>query len=466
MLGRCLCSQFKQNWRDILEISSEAAMLGSTDSSRPHQRTAMKTIQISPAKFLGGEFELPGDKSIGHRIALIGAVSEGQTEADNFPVGADCQSTLACLKQLSVEVQLNDGKMRIEGRGLGGLGCASGNLDAGNSGTTVRLVSGILAGHHFSSTLVGDASLSRRPMARIVQPLEKFGARVETTDGHLPLQIHGGPLVAIGYDLPVPSAQVKSAVLLAGLHAAGTTYLNQTVQTRDHSEIALAAAGARLRADGGRVEIEGGVPLHGRTVRIPGDLSSAAFFITAALALPESQLRLTGVGVNPTRSAYLALLERVGGQVSLDSLSNEGGEPVADILVRSSSLGPIDIPPEAIAGLIDELPVLAVLGAASGGIRIRGAAELRLKESDRIHAVVTNLRSVGVAVEEFDDGLMVKGGEAIQGGTVSSFGDHRVAMAFAVAGLLSRVGVEIEDAGCVDISFPGFFELLERLADR
>ena len=454
------------NWRDILKISSEVAMFEPMDGLKPHQCTAMKTIQISPAKFLGGESELPGDKSIGHRTALIGAISEGWTEADNFPDGADCHSTLACLKQLSVNVRLDDGKMRIEGRGLGGLGPASGDLEAGNSGTTVRLLSGVLAGHRFSSTLVGDSSLSRRPMARIVQPLERFGARLETTDGHLPLRIHGEPLTAIDYDLPVPSAQVKSAVLLAGLHATGTTSLYESVQTRDHTEIALEAAGARLRADGDRIEIDGGVPLRGRSVRIPGDLSSAAFFITAALALPESQLHLTGVGVNPTRTAYLALLERLGGRILLDSLSNDGGESVANIRVRSSDLGPIEIQPEAIAGLIDELPVLAVLGAAAEGIRIRGAGELRLKESDRIHAVVTNLRSIGVVVEEFDDGLLVKGGEVIQGGTVSSFGDHRVAMAFAVAGLLSRVGVEIEDADCVDISFPGFFKLLEGLVDR
>ncbi len=452
--------------RDILDGSSELGMFKSMDSLGAHQRRAMKTIRILPARSLQGEFELPGDKSIGHRIALIGAISEGETEADNFPEGADCQSTLACLRQLGVEVRLKDGKMKTAGRGLGGLGTVSGDLEAGNSGTTVRLLSGILAGHHFKSTLVGDLSLSRRPMARVVRPLEQFGARVETTDGHLPLRIQGGFLTAIDYDLPMPSAQVKSAVLLAGLHAEGTTSVYETVGTRDHTEIALAAAGARLRAARGRVEVEGGVPLHGRRVRIPGDLSSAAFFISAALALPESQLRLRGVGVNPTRSAYLALLERLGGGVFLESLTDEAGESVADICVRSSRLGPIDIPPEATAGLIDELPVLAVLGAVSEGIRIRGAGELRLKESDRIHAVVTNLRSIGVEVEEFDDGLMVRGGAVFQGGTVSSFGDHRVAMAFAVAGLLSHVGVEIEDAACVDISFPGFFELLESLADR
>ena len=303
-------------------------------------------------------------------------------------------------------------------------------------------------------------------MSRVVGPLEHFGARLETTYGHLPLSIEGGPLKAIRYDLPVPSAQVKSAVLLAGLHAEGTTSVYETVQTRDHTEIALTASGARLRSDGGRIEVDGGGILHGRSLRIPGDLSSAAFLIAGALLVPRSQLRLDGVGVNPTRSACLALIERSGGLVSLDSLSNEGGEPVADIRVRSSNLLPIDVPPEATAGLIDELPIIAVLGAASAGIRIRGAGELRLKESDRIHAVVTNLRSIGVEVEEFDDGLRVHGGQVIEGGRVSSFGDHRVAMAFAVAGLVSRIGIEIEDSGCVDISFPGFFELLESLVQR
>ena len=426
----------------------------------------MKTTQILPVRSLTGEIEVPGDKSIGHRIGLIGAISEGTTEADNFPTGADCQSTLTCLREMGVDVRLAGGKVTIEGRGLGGLQPPTGDLDAGNSGTTVRLLSGILAGQSFSSTLTGDESLSRRPMSRVVGPLERFGARLETADGHLPLSIEGGPLKAISYDLPVPSAQVKSAVLLAGLHAEGTTSVYETVQTRDHTEIALTASGARLRSDGGRIEVDGGGILHGRSLRIPGDLSSAAFLIAGALLVPRSQLRLNGVGVNPTRSACLAFIERSGGLVSLDSLSNEGGEPVADIRVRSSNLLPIDVPPEATAGLIDELPIIAVLGAASAGIRIRGAGELRLKETDRIHAVVTNLRSIGVEVEEFDDGLRVHGGQVIEGGRVSSFGDHRVAMAFAVAGLVSRIGIEIKDSGCVDISFPGFFELLKSLVQR
>ncbi len=426
----------------------------------------MKTTQILPARSLTGEIEVPGDKSIGHRIALIGAISRGTTEADNFPNGADPQTTLACLRKLGVDVRSANGKVTMEGRGLGGLEPPVGDLDAGNSGTTVRLLSGILAGQSFRSTLTGDESLSRRPMSRVVDPLERFGARLESTDGHLPLSIEGGPLKAIDYDLPVPSAQVKSAVLLAGLHAEGTTSVYETVQTRDHIEIALTASGARLRSDGGRIEVDGGGILHGRSLRIPGDLSSAAFLIAGALLVPRSRLRLNGVGVNPTRSACLALIERSGGLVSLDSLSNEGGEPVADIQVRSSNLLPIDVPPEATAGLIDELPIIAVLGAASEGIRIRGAGELRLKESDRIHAVVTNLRSIGVEVEEFDDGLRVHGGQVIEGGRVSSFGDHRVAMAFAVAGLVSGIGIEIEDSGCVDISFPGFFELLENLVQR
>lgn len=426
----------------------------------------MPATQILPAKRIHGEVRLPGDKSIGHRIALIGAISEGTTTAQNFPAGADCQSTLACLERLGVSLENREGVLTVEGRGLGGLKASEVELDAGNSGTTVRLLSGVLAGHLFSSTIVGDSSLGRRPMARIVEPLERFGARIETSAGCLPLKIEGGSLEAIDYDLPVASAQVKSAVLFAGLHARGTTSIHESVATRDHTEIALLASGASLRSQDHQIEVDGGGALRSRSVRIPGDLSSAAFFIAGTLALGDSELRLVGVGVNPTRSSYLALLERVGGLVSLESRSNEGGEAVADIVIRSSSLAPIDIPPVAIPGLIDELPILAILGASRGGMKIRGAGELRLKETDRIHALVTNLTAVGLEVAEFDDGLEVEGDGVIEGGTVSSFGDHRIAMAFAVAGLLSRSGVRIEDSDCVDISFPGFFELLESLVER
>jgi 3-phosphoshikimate 1-carboxyvinyltransferase len=426
----------------------------------------MTTVQVLPARSLRGEVALPGDKSIGHRVALIGAISDGTTEATNFPGGADCRSTLSCLRQLGVELRLHNGNLEIEGRGLGGLLAPPEALDAGNSGTTVRLLSGILAGHSFPVTIVGDASLSRRPMDRVVAPLSLFGARVETTIGRLPMRIEGGFLRAIHYDLPVPSAQVKSAVLLAGIHAQGTTSVCESFLTRNHTEIAMMAAGARLRLDGRRIEVDGGCRLRGREVRIPGDLSSAAFLIAAALTLPESELRINRVGVNPTRSSYLTLLQRLGGQIVPDSVDNEGGEAVADIRVVSSSLASMEILPTATAGLIDELPILTILGTVSNGVAIRGASELRLKESDRIHSLVKNLRSVGVDVEEFDDGLSVNGGQVINGGTVSSFGDHRIAMAFAVAGLLSRTGVEIEDADCVDISFPGFFELLDSLVLR
>ena len=425
----------------------------------------MNTIRISPAKHIRGEVQLPGDKSIAHRIALIAAISDGTTEASNFPDGADCQSTVSCLEQLGVAVGVTDGRLYVEGRGLGGLTSPLDPLDAGNSGTTVRLLSGILAGQSFSATIGGDPSLSRRPMGRIVEPLERFGARIQTSNGGLPMTIHGGPLNAIRYELPVPSAQVKSAVLLAGLQAQGTTSVHESVQTRNHTEIALLASGAKIRLDDDRIEVDGGTQLRGRSLRIPGDLSSAAFLIAAALLLPDSRLRLDGVGVNPTRSSYLALLQGWGAQIGLDSLANDGGEATANILVTSSRLCAIDLPPVAIPTLIDELPILAVLGAASNGIQIRGAAELRVKESDRIHALVMNLDSIGIEVEEFEDGLRVPGGQTIEGGQVSSFGDHRIAMAFAVAGLVSRRGVEIDDPDCVGISFPGFFPMLASLVE-
>ena len=422
---------------------------------------------------------MPADKAIGHRAALIGAIAEGTTSATNFPKSADCLSTLRCLERLGVTIEREDdslgGTVRMTGKGLGGLAGPGSRLDAGNSGTTVRMLSGILAGHPFSSTLVGDESLSRRPMERIVRPLESFGARFETTDGHLPLTITGGELQAIDYTLPVASAQVKSAVLFAGLHAAGTTVVHEPVRTRDHTEIALAASGAAVRVveESGqhgrvrRIEVDGGRRLSARSIRIPGDVSSAAFLIAAGLLISDSQLRLSGVGVNPSRSEFLALIQEIGGQVLVEGLRAEDGEAVADLVVGPSSLRPINVPAEAAAGLIDELPILAVLGVCGPGrVTIRGAGELRLKETDRIRALAVNLEAIGATVEEFEDGLVAECDGPVEGGTVSSFGDHRIAMAFGVAGLVSRSGVRIEDADCVEISFPGFFELIDSLIER
>jgi 3-phosphoshikimate 1-carboxyvinyltransferase len=433
----------------------------------------MDAIEIRPAKRLRGDTQVPGDKSIGHRAALIGAIAEGTTVAENFPMSADCQSTLRCLERLGVSIERDPpARVRIHGRGLRGLEAPTKDLDAGNAGTLVRLLSGILAGQGFSSTLVGDESLSRRPMQRIVQPLEQLGARIETTDGHLPMTITGGAIRAIDYRLPVASAQVKSAVLLAGLLAEGTTTVHEPIRTRDHTEIALKASGAAIEAfDVGnlerRIEIEGGHPLAARSLRVPGDPSSAAFLIAAALLVPESELRLSGVGINPSRSDYLSLLADLGADLQIEARRLEDGEAVAEIVVRTAPLEPIAITAGTAAGLIDELPILAILGVCGvGRVSIRGAEELRHKETDRIRALAANLEAIGVRVTEFDDGLDAECDLPVEGGTVRSFGDHRIAMAFAVAGLVSRRGVRVQNAGCVDISFPGFFELLEGLVQR
>lgn len=428
---------------------------------------------VAPASRVRGELCLPGDKSIAHRAALIGAISEGRTLVSHFPSGADCHSTLRCLSQLGVGIERADGEVRIEGRGLGGLTPAREPLDAGNSGTTVRLLSGILAAHPFASTLVGDASLRRRPMARIVEPLSLLGARIRSENGRLPLEIRGGGLRGITYRLPVASAQVKSAVLLAGTHAEGTTRVEEPVPTRNHTEIALRAAGARITETPGAVEIVGGVPLRGRSVRIPGDVSSAAFFIAAALGVPDSELRLREIGANPGRTGFPSLLGGVGADIEWVPRGRDefGGEPAGDMRVRSSAIDAIRVDEAMVPALVDEIPILAVLGAWSGrGVEIRGAGELRHKESDRVRALVTNLNAVGVGAEELDDGLRVAPSPArsstIRGGRVASFGDHRIAMAFAIGGLISREGIEIDAAECVDISFPGFFDVLESLVDR
>lgn len=430
---------------------------------------------VAPASRVRGELCLPGDKSIAHRAALIGAISEGHTMASNFPSGADCLSTLRCLGQLGVRIEHSDGNVRIEGRGLGGLAPPREPLDAGNSGTTVRLLSGILAAHPFTSVIVGDTSLSRRPMTRIVEPLALFGARVRSENGTLPLEIQGAELRGIAYRLPVASAQVKSAVLLAGAHASGTTRVEEPVPTRNHTEIALRAAGAEIAAGSGAIEIVGGVPLRGRSLRIPGDVSSAAFFIAAALGVPHSEIRLKAVGANPGRTGFPSLLASLGADIewvsAADASEEFGGEAAGDIRVRSSAIDAIRVDEAMVPALVDEIPILAVLGARSGhGVDIRGAGELRHKESDRIRALVANLTAVGVETEELEDGLRIgpspPGPSPIRGGRVESFGDHRIAMAFAIGGLLSRNGIEIDDAGCVDISFPGFFDVLASLVER
>ena len=421
-------------------------------------------VEIKPASRIGGVLSVPGDKSISHRLAMLGAIAEGATTIQNFAASVDCQSTLECLRRLGVPIDRRGSTIVIQGRGLHGLQAPSRELDAGNSGTTVRLMSGLVAGFPFQSTFIGDESLSRRPMRRVIDPLQRFGARIEARDGnYLPMKIRGGALTALDFSMPVASAQVKSAVLLAGLHAQGVTRVLEPVASRNHTEIALAEFGARIKTSPNTIEIEGGHPLHGKEFSVPGDLSSAAFLIAAALTVPNSQLRLTGIGVNPTRSGYVSLLEDMQARITVSQLSASNGEPVGDIQVESSEIAGMEIGGSWIPNIIDEIPILAVLGTRTKkGIRIRDAAELRAKESDRIHAVASNLRALSADVEEYPDGLFVPGGQRLIGGVVESFGDHRIAMAFAVAALFADGPVVIKDPACVDISFPGFFDLLNR----
>ena len=341
----------------------------------------MDRVEIKPAVKITGTVSVPGDKSISHRLAMLGAIAEGTTVIHNFAASVDCHSTLECLRRLGVKIDEKGSTVTIHGRGLRGLQQPSLELDAGNSGTTVRLMSGILAGQPLESTFIGDESLSRRPMKRIIDPLRRFGATLEARDdNYLPLKIKGGPLRAVDFTMPVASAQVKSAVLLAGLQAAGTTKVHEPVASRNHTEIALAEFGARIKTSERTIEVEGGHALSGKELTVPGDLSSAAFFVAAALAIPNSKLRLTGVGLNPTRTGFISLLEEVRANVSVSKLSAAHGEPIGDIVVESSELEGMDVGGHWIPNIIDEVPMLAVLGTRTkNGIRIRDASELRAK---------------------------------------------------------------------------------------
>jgi 3-phosphoshikimate 1-carboxyvinyltransferase len=398
---------------------------------------------------------------------MLGGIADGTTTVHNFAESADCQSTLECLRRLGVTIRQDGSTVTIQGRGLDGLTPPSRELDAGNSGTTVRLMSGILSGQSFESTIIGDASLSRRPMRRVMDPLRKFGATLTATDDNfLPLQIRGTKLTAIDYTLPVASAQVKSAVLLAGLFAGGTTRVREPLPSRNHTELALKEFGATVRTSNGTIEIDGGARLRAGTFTVPGDISSAAFLVAAAATLPGSLLRLVDVGMNQSRSGFISILQAMGAHIRIEPKANIGGEPIADIHVEGSELSGMEVAGAWIPNVIDELLVLAVLGTRTRhGIRIRDAAELRSKESDRIHAAVANLRILGAEVDEFPDGLFVHGGQRLKGGTVKSFDDHRIAMAFAVSGLFAEGPVKILGSDCVGISFPGFFRTLSEISN-
>ena len=414
---------------------------------------------IEAPRRLAGEVRLPGDKSVSHRALILNAVADGEARVGGLSEGADVVSTIGCLRALGVEI--DDG--RVAGRGLGGLRAPARPLDCGNSGTTMRLLAGLLAGQPFEVTLVGDGSLSRRPMDRVVAPLRLMGARAEMA----PFRIGGGgPLHGVDYVSPVASAQVKSALLLAGLSARGTTRVVEPAPTRDHTERMLAAMGAAVSADRGSAAIEGPVAgLRPLDVRVPGDLSAAAFWLVAGALHPSAEIRITGVGVNPTRTALLDVLAASGIEVERRRPRLEGAEPVADLAVHTArEPGAFVVGGARVAELIDELPVLAVAAAVVPGTsRVTDAGELRVKESDRVSAMAEGLTAMGADVVERPDGWEVRGGRRLHGARVGSHGDHRVAMALAIAGLLADGETEIEDAECVAISYPGFWDALERL---
>ena len=435
----------------------------------------MKKETIHPAKALSGGIELPGDKSISHRYAMLAALAEGTSELRHFAAARDCHSTLGCVKSLGADVHVDGTTVKITGRGLRGLKGSWRNLDAENSGTTIRLLSGILSGQEFTTRITGDDSLQKRPMKRVVTPLRQMGAYIRAREDNFPpLEIHGGKLRAVHYEMPMASAQVKSAVLFAGLYADGQTVVTEPAKTRDHTELALELFGARVEKRGRTVAIQSMVSgdgkgsLQAKSLDVPGDLSSAVFFIAAASLLPESNLFIGNVGLNPTRSAILDFFQGMGASVSVVNLQSTQGELVGDLSVKGAPLKGGLISGELVPLLIDELPMLAALGPfTEQGIEIRDASELRVKESDRISALVENLKRMGAKVEERPDGLRLEGRGAgtVHGAEIEPRGDHRIAMAFAVAGLAAEGETVIRDAGCAAVSYPTFFEELRRVSE-
>ena len=432
------------------------------------------SVAVSPALKIAGVLRVPGDKSISHRYALLAAIADGRSTIANYAPGADCASTLSCAAALGAIVSrtapLTAGDpplITIEGRGVRGLRAAGGPLDCGNSGSTMRMLAGVLAAHPFLSTLVGDPSLSRRPMRRIIGPLAQMGAEVTAGPGDRPpLAIRGGDLMGIQFAPETPSAQVKSAVLLAGLQAGGETVVIEPASTRDHTERALATFGAGLTIKGPRITLRGGQRLTGRELRVPGDISSAAFMAVAAAALPGSDVTITQVGLNPSRAALLDLLKRYGADIDVTIEDEWQGEPVGRVRVRHGARRDLVIEPAEVPEVIDEIPVLATLGTFGGSVTVSGAGELRVKESDRIAELVAGLRAIGADADERADGFQVRHGARLTGGTVHARHDHRLAMAFAIAALGASGPTQIEGADAVAVSYPSFFEDLDALAVR
>jgi 3-phosphoshikimate 1-carboxyvinyltransferase len=424
----------------------------------------MPAATIGPARKLEGRLRVPGDKSISHRYALLAALAEGPSRLAGYASGADCRSTLSCLRDLGVDIAVGpDGVVTLMGRGAATFRSPGRDLDAGNSGTTMRMLLGVLAGRPFSSTVVGDRSLSRRPMRRVIEPLKDMGARIQSTDGHAPLVVQGQPLRSFAHRLATPSAQVKSAILFAGLEAEGRTSVLEPAATRDHTERAMAAFGATVVKEGPTLSIDGGQRLTGQDLSVPGDFSSAAFWLVAAAALPGSNVVVEDVGLNPTRTALVDVLRRFGARVLVDVTGTRAGEPRGTVTVEGDRTGSIDIGPEEVPGLIDELPAIAALAAHGGRVTVRGASELRVKESDRIRTIVAGFRNLGIEADEQPDGFSIYGTGSPAGGTADAHDDHRIAMALAIAALGARGPSTINGADAVVISYPGFFETLGRL---
>ena len=424
---------------------------------------------LYPARSVRGSVNLPGDKSISHRYAMLAAIADGPSLLENYSTGADCASTLGCLRSLGVrwERKTAPGNI-IELQGTGRyLNPSSRPLDCGNSGSTIRMLSGIVAGQNFATEMAGDESLARRPMERVIAPLKAMGADITSQNGRPPLRITGGNLKPIDYQMPVASAQVKTCLLFAGLLAGGETRITEPLRTRDHGEVALRAFGAHLERAGSSVSIRGGQALHGIEAIVPGDLSSAAFFLCAAALFPDSQLTVTNLLMNPTRARLLDILMQMGLRISVTQLEEFHGELVGTLQVEGGTLKGATIAGSDTAALIDEIPVLAAIAPyTEQGIEVRDAKELRVKESDRIASIAINLRAMGAQVEEREDGLKIPGGQSLHGAEVDSFGDHRIAMAFSIAALRARGETLIRGSECAAISYPEFFSTLQGLVER
>lgn len=424
-------------------------------------------MEIKKQTRLRGELTVPGDKSISHRAVMFGSLAQGTTRITHFLEGADCLSTISCFRKMGVDIERNASEILVHGKGLHGLSAPSGILDVGNSGTTTRLISGILAGQSFTSELNGDASIQSRPMKRIMTPLQSMGADIVSIKGNgcAPLRITGKPLQAVHYQSPVASAQVKSCVLLAGMYADGITRVTEPVLSRNHTEIMLNYLGAKVTSQGTTASIEPEPVLKAREIQVPGDISSAAYFIAAGLLTPDSQILLRNVGINPTRDGILKVCRAMGADITLLNV-NEEGEPVADLLIRSSQLHGTTVEGSIIPTLIDEIPMIAVMAAfAEGTTVIRDAAELKVKESDRIAVVTEGLRRMGAEIQPTEDGMIIHGGKPLQGAKINSYLDHRIAMSFAVAGTICDGTMDIVGGDCVNISYPEFYRDLYFLGE-